>query len=92
MLKIILVQPFFYETIALCGTRCVIIDIRAPSFTRVNSLRLQSQCLAITAFCKAQQKDKFYLSFWRPSGGLFICVETEKEYMESLLKISVCVS
>ena len=54
------------ETIALCGTRCVIIDIQAWSFTRVNSLRLQSQCLAITAFCKAPPKDKFYLSFWRP--------------------------
>ena len=46
------------ETIALCGTRCVIIDIQAPSFTGVNSLRPQSQCLAITAFCKAPQKDK----------------------------------
>ena len=41
------------ETIALCGTRCVIIDIQAPSFTRVNSLRPQSQCLAKAAFCKA---------------------------------------
>ena len=92
MLKFILVQPPFYETIALCGTRCVIIDIQAWSFTRVNSLRPQSQCLAITAFCKASPKDKFYLSFGRPSGGLFICVETEKEHMESLLKISVCVS
>ena len=28
-----------YETIALCSTRCVIINIQAPSFTRVNSLR-----------------------------------------------------
>ena len=62
-------NPIQDETIALCGTRCVIIDIQVPSFTRVNSLRLQSQCLAITAFCKAPQKDKFYLSFWRPSGG-----------------------
>ena len=52
-----------YEAIALCGTRCVIIDIQAWLFTRVNSLRLQSQCLAITAFCKASQKDKFHLSF-----------------------------
>ena len=58
------------ETIALCGTRYVIVDIQAPSFTRVNSLRTQSQCLEITAFCKAPPKDKFYLSFWRPSGGL----------------------
>ena len=31
------------ETIALCGTRCVIIDIQVPSFTRVNSRRLHSQ-------------------------------------------------
>ena len=54
-----------YEAIALCGTRCVIIDIQAQSFTRVNSLLLQSQCLAITAFCKAPQKDKFHLSFKR---------------------------
>ena len=58
------------ETIALCGTRCVIVDIQAWSFTRVNSLRPQPQCLAITAFCKAPPKDKFYLSFGRPSGGL----------------------
>ena len=54
------------------GTRYVIIDIQAWSFTRVNSLRLQSQCLAITAFCKAPQKDKFYLSFLSPSGGLIL--------------------
>ena len=60
------------ETIALCGTRCVIFDIQAWSFTGVNSLRPQSQCLAITAFCKASQKNKFYLSFWRPSGGLIL--------------------
>ena len=46
----------YYETIALCGTRCVIIDIQAWSFTRVNSLRPQSQCLAITAFCNAPQR------------------------------------
>ena len=46
------------ETIALCGTRCVIIDIQAPSFTRVNSLRPQSQYLAKAAFCKAPQKNK----------------------------------
>ena len=58
------------ETIALCGTRCVIIDIQAPSFTRVNSLRLQSQCLAKAAFCKAPPKDKFYLFFMRPLDGL----------------------
>ena len=58
------------EIIAFCGTRCVIVDIQAPSFTRVNSLRLQSQCLAITAFCKASQKDKFYLFFLRPLHGL----------------------
>ena len=53
----------YFETIAEYDTRYVIIDIQAWSFTRVNSLRLQSQCLAITAFCKAPQKDKFYLSF-----------------------------
>ena len=47
---------FLFETIALCGTHCVIIDIQAPSFTKVNSLRLQSQCLAITAFCKAPKR------------------------------------
>ena len=47
-----------FETIALCGTRCVIIDIQAPSFTRVNSLCLQSQCLAKAAFCKKTQKNK----------------------------------
>ena len=46
----------YYETIALCVTRCVIIDIQAPSFTRVNSLRPQSQCLAITAFWNAPQR------------------------------------
>ena len=51
-------NPIQDETIALCGTRCVIIDIQAPSFTRVNSLRPQSQCLAITTFCKAPQKNK----------------------------------
>ena len=28
-----------YETIALCGTRCVIFDIQVWSFIRVNSLR-----------------------------------------------------
>ena len=50
-----------YETIALCGTRCVIIDIQTPSFTRVNSLRLQPQRLAITAFCKAPQKGQVLL-------------------------------
>ena len=49
-------NPIQDETIALCGTRYVIIDIQAWSFTRVNSLRLQSQCLAITAFCKAPQR------------------------------------
>ena len=78
MLNIVSIWLFFLEkydigykeTIALCGTRCVIIDIQAPSFTRVNSLRLQSQCLAITAFCKAPQKDKSYLSFMRPYNGL----------------------
>ena len=47
-----------YETIVLSNARCVIIDIQAPSFTRVNSLCLHSQCLAKAAFCKAQQKDK----------------------------------
>ena len=60
------VSPYYFcgfrdtykETIALCGTRCVIIDIQAWSFTRVNSLRPQSQCLAITAFCKALPKNK----------------------------------
>ena len=36
-------NPIQDETIALCGTRCVIIDIQGPSFTRVNSLRPQSQ-------------------------------------------------
>ena len=46
------------ETIALCGTRCVIIDIQVPSFTRENSLHPQSQCLAKAAFCKAPQKNK----------------------------------
>ena len=60
----------YLETIALCSTRRVIFDIQAPSFTRVNSLRPQSQCLAKAAFCKAQQKDRFYLSFWRPCNGL----------------------
>ena len=58
------------ETIALCGTRCVIIDIQAWSFTGVNSLHLQSQCLTKAAFCKVPKKNKFYLSFWRPLGGL----------------------
>ena len=61
-----------YETIALYGTRCVIFNIQTWSFTGVNSRRLQSQYLAITAFCKAPPKDKFYLSFWRPSDGLFM--------------------
>ena len=56
------------EPIALCGTRCVIIDIQAPSFTWVNSLRLHSQHIAKATLCKAPQKDKFYLSFGRPSG------------------------
>ena len=51
-------NPIQDETIALCGTRCVIIDIQGPSFTRVNSLRPQSQCLAKAAFCKAPQKNK----------------------------------
>ena len=45
MLNIVSIWLFFLEkydigykeTIALCGTRCVIIDIQAPSFTRVNS-------------------------------------------------------
>ena len=46
-------NPSQDETIALCGTRCVIIDIQAPSFTRVNSLRPQPQYLTKTAFCKA---------------------------------------
>ena len=55
----------------MCGTRCVIIDIRAWSFTQVNSLRPQSQCLAKAAFCKAPQKNKFYLFFWRPPSGLY---------------------
>ena len=58
------------ETIALCSTRCVIIDIQSPSFTRVNSLHLQSQCLAKAVFCKATQKNKFHLFFWRPCNGL----------------------
>ena len=51
-------NPIQDETIALCGTRCVIIDIQGPSFTRVNSLHPQSQCLAKAAFCKAPQKNK----------------------------------
>ena len=46
----------FIGSIAEYGTRYVIIDIQAPSFTRVNSLHPQSQCLAITAFCKAPQR------------------------------------
>ena len=46
-------EKYRFETIALRGTHCVIFDIQAWSFTRVNSRRLQSQCLAITAFCKA---------------------------------------
>ena len=46
------------ETIALYGIRYVIFDIQAPSFTQVNSLHLQSQCLAKAAFCKAPQKNK----------------------------------
>ena len=50
-------DPLVSETIALCGTRCVIFDIQARSFTQVNSRRLQSQCLAITAFYKAPQKN-----------------------------------
>ena len=50
--------PSLSEAIALCGTHCVIIDIQARSFTRVNSRRLQSQCLVITAFCKVPQKNK----------------------------------
>ena len=74
------------ETLALCGTRCVIIDIQAPSFTRVNSLRLQSQCLAITAFCKAPQKNRFHLFFWRPMGGL-LKKHLETFNMNSLLKL-----
>ena len=40
---------------------CIIIDIQARSFTQVNSRRLQSQCLAITAFCKAQQKNNYII-------------------------------
>ena len=51
-------NPIQDETIALCGTRCVIIDIQVPSFTRVNSLRPQSQCLAKAAFYKVPQKNK----------------------------------
>ena len=74
------------EIIALCGTRYVIIDIQAPSFTRVNSLRLQSQCLAITAFCKAPQKNRFHLFFWRPMGGL-LKKPLETFNMNSLLKL-----
>ena len=61
---------YILETIALCGTRRIIFDIQVPSLTRVNSLCPQFQCLAIPAFCKALQKDKFYLSFWRPHSGL----------------------
>ena len=61
------------KSIALCGTRYVIFDIQAWSFTRVNSLRLQSQCLAITAFYKASQKNKFHLFFLdRPTVSLYI--------------------
>ena len=58
---------FFAQPIISPLVHCIIrhslryFDIQAWSFTRVNSLRLQSQCLAITAFCKAPQKDKFYL-------------------------------
>ena len=51
-------NPIQDETIALCGTRYVIIDIQAWSFTRVNSLRPQSQYLAKAVFCKAPQKNK----------------------------------
>ena len=47
---------FLFKTIALCGTCCVIADIQAWSFTKVNSLRLQSQCLAKAAFCKAPKR------------------------------------
>ena len=36
----------------------LLVNIQAWSFTRVNSLRFQFQCLAITAFCKAPQKNK----------------------------------
>ena len=49
------------ETIALCGTRYVIIDIQALSFTRVNSRHLQSQCLAKAAFCKIPTKGQVKL-------------------------------
>ena len=49
-------NPSQDETITLCGTRCVIIDIQVPSFTRVNSLRPHSQCLAKATFCKAPHK------------------------------------
>ena len=49
------------EAIALCGTRCVIIDIQVPSFTRVNSRRLHSQYLAKAAFCKSPTKGQVKL-------------------------------
>ena len=49
------------ETIALCGTRYVIIDIQALSFTRVNSRHLQFQCLAKAAFCKSSTKGQVLL-------------------------------
>ena len=38
---------------------------RLRHLIRVNSRSLQSQCLAINAFCKAPPKNKFYLSFGR---------------------------
>ena len=44
------------EIITLCGSRCVIINIQIPSFTWVNSLRLQSQCLAKAILCKVSQE------------------------------------
>ena len=45
-----------------------------------------SQCLAKAAFCKAPQKDKFYLFFWRPSGGLIrmISAGTKIFFSESI--------
>ena len=44
--------------------------------------RPQSQCLAITAFCKAPQKNKFYLFLLRPLGGL----NKNKEHSNLALK------
>ena len=65
------------ETTVLCGARCVIIDIQTPSFTRVNSLRPQPQCLAKVIFYRERSRSGYDKSPYPALTGYGLVVLSE---------------